>query len=236
MIHRFSAILPRIRPQTAGRVLLPTLLLVVLSGCSHVYPVKVDAMRTDEVAPRRTYHIVAADPGAAASEPTFAEARIMVARVLDDHGFLPASRPEWADMIVELDLQISRKRFISVTDPTARDHAATAVFLPDRGADTAAGTSGIQAPPSTLKRVVAMWEKQLSLVARDNVAPVPSNTGRGAELWRVAVSLQDDSPTLEGLVPVLTSALVDSIDRETPTTMKYISAAAVRTGRAPGTY
>lgn len=197
------------------------------AGCSHVYTVKVDALRTPEVAPRHSYLLVAADPESQPATAVFQQAQQAVALVLDQHGLIPASRPEWADMVIELDLTVGHKRFVAVPDPTARDATATAVYLPNRGAGTVDEGSGVLAPPSAQKRVLAVWEKRLSLVAFENLSGRTTAVGAGAQLWRVDVTLQDPTPSLDGVIPVLASALLDSIDRSSDTTIKRIPPDAI---------
>ena len=211
--------LPRTR---AIRILAGLTMAWLGTGCSHVYTVKVDALRTPEIAPRHSYLLVAADPESQAADPLFLQAQQAVAQVLDQHGLIPASRPEWADMVIELDLAVGHKRFVAVPDPAARDAAASAVYLPDRGAASVGEGTGVVAPPSAQKRVLAVWEKRLSLVACENLAGRTTAIGSGAQLWRVDVTLQDPSPSLDGVIPVLATALLDSIDRGTSTTIKRI--------------
>lgn len=200
------------------------------AGCAQVYTVKVDAIRTPEVAPRRSYHLVAADPERAAADPAIAEAMVLAGRALDASGLFAASRPEWADMIVTLDLGISHRRLVAVPDPKADDGGATSVYLPDRGSGTVGESTGSNVSPQQIKRIIAVWEKRLSVVAREN-KPDPSATPLGgAELWRVDVSVQDTASDLTPLLPVLAAALKDSVDRDTaPSTRKHLTAAGALT-------
>ena len=119
-------------------------------GCTQVYKVKVDAMRTPEVAPRRSYHLVAADHGLGSVDPVNAQARESVARALDESGLFAASRPEWADMIIVYDISVSPIRFVAQPDPTLRDAAATTVFRPDEGGGAVADCTGAQLPATAL--------------------------------------------------------------------------------------
>jgi len=219
--------IPHAYPATRLNRLISLALLcggLTFAGCSQVYTVKVDAMRTPEVAPRRTYHLVAADPGRNSTDPMFAEAAAMVDRALEARGYFAASHPEWADMIIKLDYGIGQRRLISAPDPSARDAGVSTIFLPDRSGDTVASTPGTQVPGTAFTRVIAVWEKHLSLVACEN-SPIARHPDQaGAELWRVDVSVQDRTPSVRELLPVLATALIDSIDRETnPQTIKRIS-------------
>lgn len=200
---------------------------LTLAGCSQVYSVKVEAMRTPEVAPRRTYHLVAADPTRAATDPTFAETAAMVDRALEAHGLFAASRPEWADMVVKLDYGIGQRRLVSAPDPSAQDVGLATIFLPDRAGDTVGSTAGSQIPSTAFTRVIAVWEKHLSLVACESALTDRDTDPAGPELWRVDVSVQDPTPSIHDLLPVLAAALVDSIDSETSRqTIKRISQSA----------
>lgn len=199
------------------------ILLAGATGCSSVYTVKVDAIRTPEVAPRRTYHLVATE-GASDTDPLMIEAKRLVDRALEMNGLFAASRPEWADMVIELDLGIGQRRLISVPDTSARDSGAVAIFVPNREGGSITESTGTYLPTAALTRVIAVWEKRLSLLACEN-SPTPRNpVHSGAELWRVDVAIQDPTPSIEGLLPILTAALLDSIDRDTGTrTFKRIS-------------
>lgn len=210
------------------RTLLMLPLAGFLAGCGQVYAVKVDALRTAERAPRRTYHLVAAESGLALQVPRQAEVMEAVGRALDESGLFAASRAEWADMVVEVDLGIGPRRMIAVPDRQAADAAATAIYLPDRGGATVADSSGVQAPANQVKRVVFVWEKRLSVVACENLSTSSRVVRTGAELWRVDLSIQDGTPGFEGMVPVMAAALADSVDRSLPpSTVRYITAAEV---------
>jgi len=186
----------------------------LFAGCGQVYDVRVDAMRTPEVAPRQTFLLVAADPARDAADPTFAQAIQLVERALETHGLVAASRAEWADMVIALDFGIGQRRLVTAPEASGRDAGIASVYLPDRSGDAVDATPGIQVPGTAFTRVVAVWEKHLSLVARENRSTSRLATASGAELWRVDVSVQDETPTLEELIPVLAAALIDSIDRE----------------------
>ncbi|MBE2214493.1 MAG: hypothetical protein IAE82_11535 [Opitutaceae bacterium] len=200
---------------------------LLIGGCAQVYTVKVDAIRTPELAPRRSYHLVPADPTRGTSDPSFAEARTMVDRALEMHGLMAASRPEWADMIIEIDYGIGQRRLVSAPDPSAHDAGAATVFLPDRTGDTVGSTTGTQVPGTAFTRVIAVWEKHLSLVACENSPTSSAPNHAGAELWRVDVSVQDSTPSIDGLIPVFAAALVDSVDGQSSVqTIKRISSSA----------
>lgn len=207
------------------------LLAMLLGGCTQVYTVKVDSIRTPEVAPRRSYHLVPADPALAAADPCFDETRVMVDRALEAHGLMAASCPEWADMVIELDYGMGQRRLISAVDPSARDAGAATVFLPDHAGDSIETTTGTQVPSTAFTRVIAVWEKHLSLVACENSPTSSAPNHAGPELWRIDVSVQDPTPSLEALLPVLATALVDSIDGQssTPTFKRIPGTAAIST-------
>lgn len=205
-------------------VLAVATLSIGLVGCSHVHTVKVDAIRAPEHAPRRTFHVVAADSAAPTDAGTFAAARAMVDRALEMNGLFPASRPEWADVIVELRLEMSPMRLIAEPDTRFADDGATMIFYPDGSGGSLTETSGYYVPAASLKRLVPVWEKRLSLLACENL-PTPRNPQHpGAELWRVDVSVQDGSSSFDGLLPVLVAAVLDSVDRDIgPGTMRRIA-------------
>ncbi len=219
-----------ISPRGLARAAAVLILGLGLGGCSHVYTVKVDAIRTPEVAPRRSYHLVSADPARATTDAAFIEAAAMVDRAMESNGLFAASRPEWADMIVELDFGVSQRRFVSVPDTTARDSGAVAIYVPDKAGGSLAESSGAYIPTAALTRIVTVWEKHLSLVARESVLGSGRATHSGVELWRVDVSIQDRTPEIDGLLPILAAALVDSIDCDSdPGTLRRISEKASET-------
>ncbi len=137
------------------------MILVGMTGCSSTYTVKVDAIRTPEAAPRRTYQIVPADAGRSWSDPTFQEAARLVDRALEMNGLFAASRPEWADMIIELDVGIGQRRLVSVPDNEARDSGAVAIYVPDRQGGTLGESTGTYIPTAALTRVISVWECEL---------------------------------------------------------------------------
>lgn len=219
---------PHVRSR-GTRVLLCLGLVGLCPGCAHVYTVKVDALRSPDPAPRRTYRIESLIPERPTTDPHYAEVTALIESALGARGLFPASCAEWADMVVEIDYGVGPRRLKAVHDGYSEYGDAVGVFFPNRGGDKIGEANGIYIPTAAMKRVVAVWEKKLSLAARENTMGGNTNSNSGAELWRVEVVVEDASTSLEESLPVLASAVIEHIDSNSqPACVERISATQSR--------
>jgi hypothetical protein len=214
---------PIFRRALAGAAILAAL---CWAGCASSYTVKVDAMRAPVPAEKKisSYQI---RPANAALEPQglrYREAVQQVKTALSASGLFEAPTSATADMIVEIDYGMEPPRMkleevdLQKIDGVAA--AASAQAAPVRNSDGSyradmpdgrTACDGGETEPEL--RPVVVCEKYMSVTGRENHAAAD---GRPApELWRVHVSIEDESRDLRDYLPVLLSVAMDEIGKDT---------------------
>ena len=195
-------------------------LVAAFSGCTTVHKVKVDAINNPNAHGGTAYRIVSKHPAVAQNDPDFANAVGLVHSALAGTGMYQASRTEEADVIVEIDYSVGPRRMKVTTEtiPVGFNEA----FAPNPRA-RAAGRSPVRKRAdgkvemlmgNVILRGTPMYEKQLTLVAREAVAG-DAGDQHGAEIWRIQVSIEDEAAEVGPVLPVLAAAAVGHIGSDT---------------------
>lgn len=210
------------------RLFLPAVAILWVAGCaSSGYEVKVDAISQPPAATAsaQSYKIKSKDPRLGDESLRYREAAEFVRTALSGKGLYEAPSEAKADMIVELDygLDAPRSKIESVSVPVYAQVGGgvryeTVPTTDARGNVSMRTVAVYEAPRSELigynemMQRVAVYEKYLRLTARENK---PSNEGRPpSELWSVHVSAEDESKDLRKYLPVMASASIDYIGKD----------------------
>lgn len=203
------------------------------TGCQSTYEVKVDAISTPVAAvnPGVSYRlqtrVVPGDTQGLREQ----EAIEYVKTALSGRGMFEAPDPESADVVVELDygMEAPRVRYERKTEPIVGRVGGgmryeEVVVVDSKGRPRVELVPVYE--PSRMDVVgyqdvaipVVVYEKYLRLSARDNQEPVEGQPP--AEVWSVHVSSEDESQDLRKYLPVLASASIDYIGRNSRTQQK----------------
>jgi hypothetical protein len=204
-----------IRPPSP-QLFFATLLLagaLLAGGCASVYEVTVDAtvQATGISSPRTSFRIH--DPQAGPGPRTLRHQEIasQIKTALSAQGLYEAPDVESADIVVEISYGIEPPRvqrigyqeFIYGRPVPATERQA----LPPEG--VAREMMGYTAIAS----VIVVREKHLSICARQNSSRESAQPA--ADIWRVHVSLENESDDLRRHLPILASAAMDHLGRST---------------------
>jgi hypothetical protein len=214
---------PIFRRAFAGAALLAAL---SWAGCASTYTVKVDAMRSVAPAGKKfsSYQIKPASAALDAQSLRFREAAQQVKTALSASGLFEAPAPATADMIVEVDYGLEPPRVkLEEVDVQTIDGVAEVASATPAAARNSDGSYRADMPDGrtacdggeteTELRPVVVCEKYISVTGRENGAVAD---GRPAsELWRVHVSIEDESRDLRDYLPVLLSVAMDQIGQDT---------------------
>jgi hypothetical protein len=196
------------------------------AGCASTYQVKVDAMRRPAPDGKavESYQICNKSPVVESDSLRYREAAAQVKTALSANGLFEAPNADAADMIVEIDYGVTPAR-VKYEDVDVPVLAASQVGPPP-GAVPPVNSDGSQRDDGigerngrevvgseTVARPVVVCEKYISVAGREN-KPVAEGCPP-AELWRVHVSIEDESRDLRDYLPLLTSVAMDQIGKET---------------------
>lgn len=180
-------------------------------GCATRYEVKVTSINRATPADRdiASYDVRARPNVAAEDSLRYKEAAQHIKTALSARGLYEAPTGASADMIVEIDYEIAPPRL-------KYEDCSTAIFAVARDANDGRN----EMDPT--KEVVAYKENRYSVVIREKRLSVcgrknqPAKEGRPPEeIWRVDVSIEDESHDLREYLPILASAAMDEIGRNT---------------------
>ncbi len=216
---------PRVR--LAPWFLVP--LLLGLAGCAKVYTAKVSAIQDPKVLGGHAYEIVSKQPGMAESDPHYQQATILVRNALAGRGMYPAPEGVEPEVVVELDYEVGSRR-IKVTADRTEDMVADPMRrlgIPPTGTrpfPTARTDDGrvihhVEEREQTLT-ATPQFDKRLSISARKVEPGEGDGEKRGAEMWRVEVTITDVDDDLARTLPVLAGAAVDYIGKDTGVTQQ----------------
>jgi hypothetical protein len=189
--------------------LLAATVLALGAGCATKYEVKVTSIcrpnpATHEIA---SYDIRAKAPVPEEDSLRYKEAAKQIKTALSSKGLYEAPSPAAADMVVEIEYGMAPPKV--KYEPCNRPIIARPKDLPD-GRATMDPTKEVVGYEDFVYPVVTR-EKHLSVCGRENKQP---GEGRPpAEIWRVEVSISDESHDLRGYLPILASAAMDEIGR-----------------------
>ncbi len=192
--------LPIFRP--AVRFLSFAACALLLAGCARVYDVKVDAMRNPEVHPGHSYRITVKDHGREVGDAKQQRAAALVRKALAGHGMYEAEDPADAEVSVEVDYAVGAQRTVAQSTPVDDQYYIFDRYggrIPSRPVLTSEVT------------VQTVYEKKLTIVARENVPPEDGRERPPRELWRVEVRVDDAKDSVDEVLPVLVGAALDHI-------------------------
>jgi hypothetical protein len=187
------------------------------SGCAQVYDVKVDARQNPEVKPGHSYRLVTKPTGGGGDEANEKRAEAMVHKALSGHGMYEAENPEKAEVAVEVAYEVGPKRIVVQSADPLTGTLAEPILPSDRRIirDAEGRPIGITDNAAVVLREV--YEKKLTIVAREGPAATEGQERPPRELWRVEVKVDDEKDTVDEVLPVLVGAAVDHINSDNAT-------------------
>jgi hypothetical protein len=195
------------------------------TGCTRTYSVKVDAIHNPSVVGGHSYKIVPRQQGFEERDPDYEQAVALLRTALGGRGMYEAPDPDEAEVIVEVDYgvgplrtEIETQRGVgSTVDPLLGTHTRNrpyghmnpgSVILPD----------GRVAEPiieeDTVRRK-QVYDKHLSVSAREVAVDENGVRRSGKELWRVEVEVEEARDDMAETLPILVGAAADYIDANT---------------------
>jgi len=200
---------------------------VVAAGCatSNSYNVKVDAITKPAATSVQSFQIKSKNPALGDESLRYREAVGFVKTALSGKGLYEAPSSDKADMIVELEygMETPRTKTERVSVPVYAQVGGgvryDSVPVTDSRGNTSYRTVAVHQPPRSelvgydeVPRQVTVYEKFLRITARENKV---SNEGRPpSELWSVYVSAEDESKDLRKYLPIMTSATLEYIGKD----------------------
>ncbi len=215
----------------------PLLALVVASlgsGCSTSYEVKVDSINKADKQPElvaapakepQSYVIENKNPAIDPDSLRYKEAAQYVKTALSGKGFYEASSPATAEMIVEVDFGIDAPK-TKMEETSVPIYAQTGggvryeqVAVQSPGGGVSFRTIPVYDAPSAqlvgyedVIVPVTVYEKYLRMSARENKEIAEGKAP--AEIWSIHVSTEDESKDLRKYLPLLASASVNYIGKD----------------------
>ena len=206
---------------SATRWRLGSIFLLLLTGCSETFDVKVNAIHDPKATGGNSYRIEPLDPMLAEQDPNYGRAVRLVQAALSGKGMYEAPNPDDAEVVVGVDYGLGSPRTeYKTVDPMMQMDPMMRMGLPvSQGGrmgtypTTMGGSTPIVTESGTIeaKRV---YDKYLTIVARRAKADDPGQT-RGREIWRVDVTVEDEKQDVGRVLPVLAGAAADHIDVDT---------------------
>lgn len=200
---------------------------LLAGGCASTYEVKVDSISQPQAKEVSSYRIKARDTSEDASSLRYQEATNFIKTALSGKGLYEAPADEEADMIVEVDYGVEPPRV--VLERTSMPIYAqvgggvryeTVMVGTDSRGNPIYRTVAVYEPTRTeligyqeMVTPVAMYEKYLRISARENGEMVEGRPP--PEIWSVNVSSEDESDDLRKYLPILASASIDYIGKDT---------------------
>ena len=213
---------------TRRQVWIAASLVTVLAtaACStSTHQVKVDAISKPAPSDRQSYRLKSKNPALGEENLRYREAAEFVKTALSGKGLYEALSEEKADMIVELDygMETPRTKMERVSVPVYAQVGGgvryDTVPVTDSKGNTSLRTVAVYESPRNelvgydeVPRMVTIYEKYLKITARENKA---ASEGRPpSELWSVQASAEDESKDLRKYLPIMASATVDYIGKD----------------------
>lgn len=205
------------------------LAIAFASGCGTTsHKVKIDAIAKPPptASDAQSYRIKSKNPALGEENLRYKEAADHIRTALSGKGLYEAPSEDKADMIVELDygMEAPRTKLERVSVPIYAQVGGgvryETVPVTDSRGNTGVRTVAVYDPPRTeligydeMPRPVTIYEKYVKVTARENKV---ANEGKPpAELWSVQASAEDESKDLRKYLPILASATVDYIGKDT---------------------
>lgn len=173
----------------------------------------------------QSYTLKSKDPRLGPESLRYREAAEFVRTALSGKGFYEAPDEENADMVVEMEfgMDAPRAKTQAVSTPVYAQVGGgvryDTVPVTDANGVTTTRTVAVYQPPRSelvsyerLPQPVTIYEKYLRLTARENK---PAAEGQPAsELWSVEVSAEDESKDLRKYLPIMASASIEYIGKD----------------------
>lgn len=183
-----------------------------LGGCARVYDVRVNAMQNPEIEGGHSYRLVTKEQGGGgASEITRERAESMVQNALAGHGMYQAEKPDDAEVTVEVACEVGPKRFVLESVDAMGMTVAEPVLIGDSRVIRDARGMPIGVVQRSGVELKEVYEKKLTIVAREGPATRDEKERPPRELWRVEVKVDDEEDSVDDVLPVLVGAAVDHI-------------------------
>jgi hypothetical protein len=217
---------PILRPAVAPLAAIAALLV---AGCTtSTYEVKVDAIaKHDSTNPTDTQSYKIQSRNAVTDDDSlrYKEAAEFVKTALSGKGLYEAPSADTADMIVEVDYGVGspRTKIETVSVPVYAQVGGGVRYeqVPTTNARgvTSTRTVAVYEPPRTelvgfddVPREVTIYEKYLRITARENK---PAAEGKPpVQIWSVNTSTEDESKDLRKYLPIIASASVEYIGKD----------------------
>ena len=202
------------------------MLLVLLgAGCAS-YEIKVDAMkRPGPVNPELTsFKIENRNPTLAGDSLRYQELAKHIKTALSGHGMWEARDASSADMIIEVTCGMSEPKVTYDTIEVAVLERPSDTKRRDGTYGNSAVTVDANPTPETreAKDSMAFLDHDVPVVVREKHLSVSCHENKknaegtpSTDLWRVSVSIEDESKDLRDYLPVLASAMMEQIGRDT---------------------
>ncbi|MEO7412086.1 MAG: hypothetical protein ABIZ81_01910 [Opitutaceae bacterium] len=201
--------------------------VVLLSnGCATRHEIKVDAISQPSPKEVVSYKLKTKAPPGEADSLRMQEATEFIKTALSGRGLYEAPNPDQADMVVDVDFGIEAPRVrMEVTSVPIYAQVGGGVRYEQVSVRDAKGvvssrTVPVYEPPRTemigyrdVITPVSIYEKYLRISAHENKAIVEGKPP--AEIWSVSVKSEDESKDLRKYLPLLASATVDYIGKDT---------------------
>jgi len=199
----------------------------LLGGCATTYEVKVDSISQPQSKEVTSYKIMTKGGADEEASLRHQEATNYIKTALSGKGLHEASSAEAADVIVEVDYGVEPPRVVleRTSVPIYAQvgggvrYETVMVGVDSRG-NPIYRTVAVYEPSRTeligyqeMVTPVAKYEKYLRISARENGEIVEGQPP--AEIWSVNVSSEDESDDLRKYLPILASASVDYIGKDT---------------------
>jgi hypothetical protein len=193
------------------------LAVLVLSGCAQVYKVRVDARQNPEIQSGHSYRLVVKPTGGGGDEAGEKRTEALIHKALGGHGMYEAENPEKAEVTVEVSVEVGAKRVLaeSVASRPGSGVASIEAFEPRIVPESNGKVIGVPEGPGIIVRDV--YEKRLTIVAREGPAAVEGKEHPPRELWRVEAKVDDRGDGVDEVLPVLVGAAVDHINSDNTT-------------------
>ena len=209
------------------------LVSLVSAGCgTSTYQVKVDSIsKPPAEGEPQSFTLKSKDPRLGPESLRYLEAAEFVRTALSGKGYYEAPNNDSADMVVELEfgMQTPRAKTLSVSTPVYAQVGGgvrydTVPITDAKGVTTTRTVAVYEQPQSELvgyrdaPQSVGIYEKYLRLTARENKPAVEGQPP--AELWSVQVSAEDESKDLRKYLPIMASASIDYIGKDSANAQK----------------
>jgi len=205
-------------------------------GCATTYEVKVDAISQPKAKEAVSYKIktkTTAGTGVQDEGLREQEAANYIKTALSGKGMYEAPTADAADMVVELDYGVEppRVKFDQTSMPVYAQIGGGVRYeqvpVADQKGNVSYRTVAVYDPPRTelvgyqdVITPITVYEKYLNITARENKESVEGKPP--SEIWSVRLSNEDQSKDLRKYLPILASASIDYIGKDS-TTQKTVN-------------